>query len=499
MGGADLVVAVGADCQQVTAVGVRDNIHKELQSRRVEPLQVVEEEHQRMLPARKHPKEPATDGEKAVLRLAKGQLGHWRLRANKQFKLGHKIHDEPAVRAQRLENGLAPACQFLVALDQELADQNLECLRQGGVRDISLVLVELAEGEQAAQRHDDLVQFVDHRGLADAGIAGNQDQFGRAARHHPLERGAQRADFRLAPIQFFGNTQHIGSIVGAQWKRLDTAGPFPCTEAVSQVRCHASGGLVTVLCGLGEQFHDDGGDRRRQAGDALGGRHRSARDMAVHQLHQVGGGERQHAGEHLVERDAKRIQIAARVDRAVHAAGLLGCHVGQRAGNHLRRFRGRVLAWQARGDAEAGEPHLSARPIHQDMGRLEVLVDETPLVNLGEGRRDAAGEAQERSHFHGAAEEPVERFATGVLEHQQGALVLAHELQRPRRPRAVQFILQSVFVSKAFQIARRGVLRGGNHGQHGGPVAVTGITPSSTEEDCTVLPQHLQLATPTGS
>ena len=210
MGGADLVVAVGADGQQVTAVGARDDIHKELQSRRVEPLQVVEEEHQRMLPARKHPKEPAKDGEKAVLRLAGGQLGHWRLRADQQFKLGHKIHNEPAVRAQRLENGLAPACQFLVALDQELADQDLECLRQGGVRDISLVLVELAGGEQAARRHDGLVQLVDHRGLADAGIAGDQDQFGRAARHHPLERGAQRADFRLAPIQLFGDAQHIG-------------------------------------------------------------------------------------------------------------------------------------------------------------------------------------------------------------------------------------------------------------------------------------------------
>jgi hypothetical protein len=126
-------------------------------------------------------------------------------------------------------------------------------------------------------------------------------------------------------------------------------------------------------------------------------------------------------------------------------------------------------------------------------------VDEAALMNLGEGRGDAVGEAQECSHVHGTAEEPVERFATRILEHQQGVLMLPHELQRPRRPRAVQFILQSVFVSKTFQIARRGVLLGGNHGQHGGPVTVTGITPSSTEEDCTVLPQHLQLATPTGS
>jgi hypothetical protein len=84
------------------------------------------------------------------------------------------------------------------------------------------------------------------------------------------------------------------------------------------------------------------------------------------------------------------------------------------------------------------------------MARLEVLVNEAPLVDLGEGHGDADGEAQESSYLHRAAEEPVERFAPRVLEHQQGAPVLVYELQRPRRPPAVQFVLQSVFVRQAF-------------------------------------------------
>ena len=36
----------------------------------------------------------------------------------------------------------------------------------------------------------------------------------------------------------------------------------------------------------------------------------------------------------------------------------------------------------------------------------------------------------------------------------------------------------------------RWVFRGGKHGQHGGPVAITVITPSSAEDALTILPQH---------
>ena len=112
-------------------------------------------------------------------------------------------------------------------------------------------------------------------------------------------------------------------------------------------------------------------------------------------------------------------------------------------------------AWRSRGrreaNAEAGEPGLTGRRIHQDIGRLDVLVDETALVQLAERGRDADREAQECSHLHGRAEQPVERLAARVLEHQHGPAALAHELQRPHRPRTVQLVLQAVFVSKAIE------------------------------------------------
>ena len=82
-------------------------------------------------------------------------------------------------------------------------------------------------------------------------------------------------------------------------------------------------------------------------------------DVAVHPFHRIGRGERQDARQHLVERDAQRVEVAARIDRAVHPAGLFGRHVGERAGDDLGRLGRLALARQARGDAEAGEPDLA--------------------------------------------------------------------------------------------------------------------------------------------
>ena len=91
----------------------------------------------------------------------------------------------------------------------------------------------------------------------------------------------------------------------------------------------------------------------------LAWRHRLPGDMAVHPFHGIGRGERQGAGEHLVKRDAERVEVAAGIDRAVHPSGLFGCHVGERAGDGLGRVGRLALARKARGDAEPGEPALA--------------------------------------------------------------------------------------------------------------------------------------------
>ncbi|MNX87506.1 hypothetical protein D3C86_1194370 [compost metagenome] len=161
---------------------------------------------------------------------------------------------------------------------------------------------------------------------------------------------------------------------------LDAALALPVFQAAAQVVLQPDGGLVALLGRLGEQLHDDARNRRRYGFLPRARRHRHLGDVAVYPLHRVRGGERQRAGQHLVERDAERVEVAARIDRPVHPPGLLGCHVGQRAGDGLGRLGRLALARQARGQAEAGEPCLPVGAVHDDMGRLQVLVKQPALV-----------------------------------------------------------------------------------------------------------------------
>src|SRR6516165_12106100 len=102
----------------------------------------------------------------------------------------------------------------------------------------------------------------------------------------------------------------------------------------------------------------------------------------MHPIHWISTGKRQGAGEHFVEGDAERVEVAAGVDRTVHSSGLLGRHVGKRASERLWRLGRLSLAREARGDTEPGEPHPAGRAIDQDVGRLDVLVDEAALMEL---------------------------------------------------------------------------------------------------------------------
>ena len=127
------------------------------------------------------------------------------------------------------------------------------------------------------------------------------------------------------------------------------------------------------------------------------------------------------------------------------------------------------------------------------MRRLDVLVDEPPLMQPGDGRDETEREVQEGPHRHRLTEQPLQRLATRVLQHQHGPTAFADELQRPHRPRAVELILQSVFVSKAIEDVRWRVLHGGHHGQHGEAVAIRAQAPPSAEHAMSaVLPQDLE-------
>src|SRR5207244_12576409 len=95
--------------------------------------------------------------------------------------------------------GVAPARQLGVAFTEKRSYKALKSLGERRIWDVALVLIELAGREQAARRHEHLVQLIDHGGLADAGIAGDQHQLGSAALDDAGDGGAQGSDSARSP------------------------------------------------------------------------------------------------------------------------------------------------------------------------------------------------------------------------------------------------------------------------------------------------------------
>ena len=336
------------------------------------------------------------------------------------------------------------------------------------------------------------MQFIDDRGFADAGIAGNQNQLRRTALDHAIEDGEQAFDLALSPVQLLRDQQPIGGVVFARREGLNAPVTLPLGQTAPQIVLEAGGGLVALLGGLGEEFHHDLGDDRRDAFQPLRGSDRLSGDMAMDPFHRIGGAERQETGEHLIERHAERVEVAARVDRAVHAPGLFGSHIGERASDELGRLGRLTLAQQTRGDAEPGEARQSVRAIDQDIGRLDVLVDEGAQLYPGQRGDDFDGEDQERPRLHRLADEPLERLAARVLEQQRRSTAFPHKRERPRRPCGVEFVPQLIFVGEASEACRQRTFRSGQHDQHGVTAAVAMLPPPLAEDAIPSLPEDLE-------
>ena len=258
------------------------------------------------------------------------------------FKLGNEVDHELAVRAQRLAQRVAPAASSASLLPSSWRTRLWKAWASVAYGMSRLYWSNLPDGEQAARRDEHLVQLVDDRGLADAGIAGHEHELRRAARHDPVEGGEQRVDLALAPVELLRDQQPVRHVVRAERERRRCR--RCASHSARQRRRSASTpgrGLVAVLGGLGEQLHDDRRERRRgrPRTRSPGGTGCRAMWQCTHSIgsEAVKGSV---AGQHLVEGDAERIEIAAGIDRAVHAAGLFRRHVGERAGDAPPAARG---------------------------------------------------------------------------------------------------------------------------------------------------------------
>ena len=336
------------------------------------------------------------------------------------------------------------------------------------------------------------MQLVDNRGFPDARVPGDEHQFGPAAGDGAIESREQRCDLRFAPVQFLRDHEAVWSVTLTRRECMHAAVRVPFRQAAPEVAFEGRRGLIAFLCALCEQLHGDGGHRHRNAGRSLAGVGRLTRDVGMHPLHRIGGCERKMAGQHLVEGDAERIQIASGIDGAVHPARLLGRHVGERSCDELRRFRRLPFAREARCNAEAGEPYALSGRIHDHVGRLEVLVNEPTSVKSTQCARHRCRKLQEPARFHGIAYQPIKRCTSGKLDNQHGVAGLANKFYRAQRPLDIQIVLEFELVCEPIDPRLDRMRRAGDHRYEGVPVAGVAIVGQSAEGTIGVFPQYFR-------
>src|ERR1700676_3705440 len=97
-----------------------------------------------MFRSREYADEPSKYQPETSLRFLRRQLGHRRLFANDMPQFRDEIDDEQSVRIQRLAKCVTPFAQVFFVLAEEPPDEALKRLGQRGIRNVALVLVELA-------------------------------------------------------------------------------------------------------------------------------------------------------------------------------------------------------------------------------------------------------------------------------------------------------------------------------------------------------------------
>src|SRR5262249_60548922 len=112
----------------------------------------------------------------AALRVLWRKIGNRRLVSDDEPQLRDELYHEQSVQSQRLTKGVAPDAELCFALAQKRTNEAPKGLRQSRIGNVTLVLVELAGGKEAARRNERLMVVLVGGLLAENRILGNEDQ-----------------------------------------------------------------------------------------------------------------------------------------------------------------------------------------------------------------------------------------------------------------------------------------------------------------------------------
>src|ERR1700722_6873033 len=140
-------------------VAIGDEILDQRQSRRIEPLQVVDKNNQGVLWPREDADEPLEYQLKPKCGFGRREGGHRRLWTDQANELRNEIGQQAGMIAHHFLNGVAPTADIFLTATQDLTNEPLERLGQRGIRDVFKTEIEFPRDKDAARQHDSLIKL----------------------------------------------------------------------------------------------------------------------------------------------------------------------------------------------------------------------------------------------------------------------------------------------------------------------------------------------------
>ncbi|HYZ83109.1 MAG TPA: hypothetical protein VE621_01825 [Bryobacteraceae bacterium] len=106
-----------------------EQILEQVEGPRVQPLQIVEKERERVVRLSEDADEPSKRELETALCLLGRQLRDRWLVSDNKLQFGHQVDHQSSIRLQCVQKGFTPAIQFSVSPAQQRADQALKSLR----------------------------------------------------------------------------------------------------------------------------------------------------------------------------------------------------------------------------------------------------------------------------------------------------------------------------------------------------------------------------------
>ena len=215
------VVTIGAHQQHAALTFGAHQVFEQAQGRYVGPLQVVEEQQQRVIRCCQRIDKLAKADMEPMFALCRRHLRQCGQVAEQAAKLGNQVGDRRRVVAQCIGQSVLPVQSTLGTFSGQGVQQLAKRLAKGGIGLAATVLIALSAQQIAAAGENRSVQFVDQCGLANPRVTADQQQFGVTGADHALEGRENAGALGLTAVQLLRHAETLGHVDPAQFEAVD--------------------------------------------------------------------------------------------------------------------------------------------------------------------------------------------------------------------------------------------------------------------------------------